>query len=555
MRKILTMVLLSLLVLGLVLPGLSLANERVIRPLYILTRPQASSPDEFETVRLLVDAMRELGIDAHYRVMPWEQMADVVWFERDRWDATGWQMVARPERLDPDEFIYNLFHSSTAEDGYNFITYVNPEYDEVAEAQRVAVDVDERRELVLRAQEILAEDAVFNPTVHPMNSIVFNNQVFAEDSVQEMAGMGIRNFWTYTEIQPIGDQQDLVLNSNDTVQSINPFYISGTVDSWITELIWDRVMRMGKDGLPEPWAAKSVEWLDDTTIEIVLRDDMYWHDGHPVTVEDVKFSFEAPKTGQVPMYKPFVDVITAIDVVDDSTLHFHLERPWAAFETASLAKLNIVPKHIWEPIINDLLDSPENAETVQEDAPVGSGPFQFGAWRFAEEVVLEANPYHFSTPNVERWIVRFIPNMEAALGMIQNEEINFLAVYLGDTELLNQRVEADPKLSMVSTVDLGFRYVAFNHRRPPFGDAAFRRAMAAVTDRWLIVDAVWRGYAVPMDSIISPALEFWHHDGLDWPEGWMDEARAILTEAGYEWDASGRLLYPEGQVEELDPMF
>lgn len=520
-------------------------GDRQVRKLSFITRPKASSPDEFETITLLAEAMEKIGVEAEVEVMPWEQMADVVWYDREAWDLTGWQMTARPERLDPDEFIYNLFHSSTAEKGYNFIGYINPEYDAVAEEQRVTIDREERQKLIYKAQQIVADDAAYIFCVNPMVSIVFNNSDFEEDSVVEMAGLGIKNFWTYLNITPKGDQKNIILNSNDTVQSINPLYISGSVDSWITELVWDRVMRMGPDGLPEAWAAESVEWLDDTTVEVVMRDDMMWHDGEPVTVEDVKYSFEVPKSGEVPMYKPFVDKIENIKIVDENTLHFTLEEPWAAFETASLAKLNIIPKHIWEPIIEDLKDKPENAESYQEDMPVGSGPFKFSNWKFSEEVVLTANEDHFQPPQADKWIVRFIPNMEATLGMVQNGEINFLATYLGDMQLLEQQVNNNDDLSMVSSIDLGFRFLAPNHRVKPFDDVAFRRAVAALNERELIAGLVWKGFAVPSKSVISPALEYWYNAKIEYPSGGVEEAKEILSEAGYEWDSQGRLLYPE----------
>ncbi|MGE5585176.1 MAG: ABC transporter substrate-binding protein [Bacillota bacterium] len=530
-------------------------EERVIRPLYILTRPQASSPDEFESAMLIANAMKEVGIDARVKVMPWEQMADLVWYERTKWDMTGWQMTARPERLDPDEFIYNLFHSSTAETGYNFVGYINPAYDKVAEQQRVTMDAQKRRQLVLKAQQIIADDAVYDFLVHQKTGIVFNNQVFAPDSIKEMAGLGIKNFWTYIYASPVGAQKNMILNSNDTVQAVNPFYISGTVDSWVTELIWDRLMRMGTDGLPKPWAAESVKWTADDEVKVVLRKGMKWHDGKPVTAEDVKFSFEAPTTGEVPMYKPFVSNIDRIDIVGANTLVFKLKKPSAAFETTCLAKINLVPKHIWEPVLKDLQKKPENAESYQEKVPIGSGPFKFGSWKFSEEIVLESNKSHFRAPRIEKWICRFIPNMEASLGMIQNGEINFLATYVGDPQILEQKVKADPKLTMVSSVDLGYRFFAMNLRRPPFNDVAFRRAVLALTDRRLIVDAVWKGFAVPADSVVSPALEFWKNKNLNYPEGGVEEARKILKAAGYEWDKRGRLMYPKGKKEEVAPTF
>jgi len=525
--------------------------ERVIRKLYVLTRPQATSPDEYETALLIVEGMQELGLEVDAKVITWEQMIDAVWYNRNSWDMTGWQMTARPERLDPDEVLFNLFHSSTAETGYNFIGYINPEFDKIAEKQRVTIDREERRKLIHQLQEILANDAAYDFVVNPMVNIVYSNKVFKPESIKEMAGMGIKNFWTYIYAEPAGEQKNIILNSNDTVHAINPLYVSGSADSWITELVWDRLMRVGQDGLPKPWAAESVEWISDTQVQIVLRDGMKWHDGKPVTVEDVKFSFEAPLSEEVPMYKPFVSNIESIEIVNENTLVFNLIEASAVFETASLAKLNIIPKHVWIPILEKLKDSTDNVESIQEDVPIGSGPYKYSNWKFSEEVVLEENKGHFAAPKMEKWILRFIPNMEAALGMIQNGEINFLSTYLGDSQLLQQKVEKNPELTMISSIDIGFRYFAPNHRRPPFDDVAFRRAIAAITDRDLIVAAIWKGFAVPSDSVVSPALEFWKNDNLNLPSGGVEEAKNILQEAGYEWDKKGRLMYPEGKKEEL----
>src|SRR5206468_796737 len=161
-------------------------------------------------------------------------------------------------------------------------------------------------------------------------------------SVVEQKGIGLKNFWTFDAATPRGTQKDFVLNTADPVQAINPLFISGSTDSWITELIWDRLLRVGPDGLPRPWAAEKVEWVDS------------------------------------------------------------------------------IPKHIWEPVLADLAKKPENAESYQEQVPVGSGPYKFVQWKKAEEVVLEANPDHFAAPKARRWVLRIIPNVEAALGGLRN---------------------------------------------------------------------------------------------------------------------------------------
>lgn len=521
-----------------------------IRTIDLFTRPQAAQPQEFQSIQLIAQEWRKLGLDVNVRVMPWEQMSDVVWYQRDNWDATAWQMVGRPERSDPDEIVFNLFHSTTADKGYNFIGYLNPEYDTVVEAERVEIDEAKRKELIDKAQEILAADQPNMMLVHPKQTFAFDKTVWDPASVVEQSGIGIRNTWTFMSLTPVGEQKDIILNSGDNVQAINPLYISGGVDSWVFELVYDRLVRVGPDGLPKAWAAESYEWKDDKTIAVTLREGMKWHDGEPVTPEDVKFSFETAVSGEAPMYAPFATNIENI-AIDGSTITFTLKQPAASFVTSSLAKINLIPKHVWEPIIADLKTKEENAESYQEETPIGSGPFRFERWLTNEEIVLSANKDHFNAPKAERWILRIVPNVEAALGMLRSGEINFLAEFSGDPQVLLQAAEQDGDLETVSTVEMGFRYVAFNNRRPPFDDPAFRRALSTAVDRRLIVKAAYRGYAEPSNSVVSPALGFWHNEAVvEGFEAGHDVAVKILEDAGYTLEGD-RLHYPGDQKETL----
>lgn len=538
--------------LALVAASPSLAGDP-IRTIEIISRPQAAQPQEFQSIQLIAQEWRKLGLDVNVRVMPWEQMSDIVWYQRDKWDTTAWQMVGRPERSDPDEIVYNLFHSSTAEKGYNFIGYLNPEYDAVVEAQRVEIEEEARQTLIHEAQAILARDQPNMMLVHPKSTFAFDKTVWKPESVVNQSGIGIRNTWTFMALEPAGDKRDIVVNSSDNVQAINPLYISGGVDSWVFELVYDRLARVGPDGLPVPWAAESYDWIDDKTVEVKLRSGMSWHDGEPVTVEDVKFSFEAAVSGEAPMYAPFASNIDTIEIGDDSTLTFKLKNPSAAFVISSLAKINLIPKHVWEPILDDLKTKDENAESYQEATPVGSGPFKFERWLTNEEIVLAANKEHFNAPKADRWILRIVPNVEAALGMLRSGEINFLGEFPGDPQVLQQAADQDGDLEVVSTVDMGFRYVAFNNRRPPFDDPAFRKALSAAVDRQLIVRAAFRGFAEPSNSVVSPALGFWHDPSVvEGFESGQAVAAKILEEAGYTLEG-GRLHYPGDVKETLAP--
>ena len=188
-----------------------------------------------------------------------------------------------------------------------------------------------------------------------------------------------------------------MLNASEPVQAIHPLWISGATDSWVTELVWDRLMRIGPDGLPRPWAAETVTQSDPTTIDLTMRQGMKFHDGAPVTLDDLIFSLEAPAIGQeVPMYRPFVLNIAKVEKTGDRGFRITLKQPDAGFFTSTLAKLNIIPKSTWEPILRDYLNRPENIERFVVERPIGSGPFKVTRARLSEEIVLERNPDHWA---------------------------------------------------------------------------------------------------------------------------------------------------------------
>ena len=525
------------------------AQEKV-RKINLYSFPQASLPQSYQAAQLIAQQWRQLGLEVEVKPLQRQAQTALIWYSRDKWDTTMWRMVGRPERSDPDEFLYSLFHSSYADKGYDFIGYVNKDYDVLAEKQRTQLDREERRKTVFEMQKIIDRDQPYAFLVHPKYPLAFNKAVFKEDTVVNQTGIGIRNIWTFVGIQPIGAQKDLIINSSESINATNPLYIGGAVDSWITDLIWDRIMRIGPDGVPQPWAAESVTWTDDKTIDIKLRAGMKWHDGQPVTVDDVIFSFTAPAGDKAPMYKPFVTEIAAMEKTGDLGLRMKLKQTNATFFTASLSKINLIPKHVWEPVLKDLEGKPENAEQIKNVNRIGSGPFKIVRWAPNEEILLEAFPDHFKAPKVARWIMRIVPNAEATLGMLKRGELNFLGFFGGDPEVLVKFAKDNPDIVIRSETDVGFEFVAFNNRRPPFDDVAFRRALSLSIDRKLMVAAAWQDFAVPANSHVSPALGFWHDPAVDQLKTGVTEAKKILQDAGYRV-VGGKLYYPAGKQEKL----
>lgn len=527
-----------------------------IRPLFILAQPQAAAPQEFQAAEMVAEAWKTLGLRVSVRALPGQQYNQIVWYERQRWDATTWLMGGRPERSDPDELTYNLFVSTNAANGYNLVGLISPEYDRLAQAQREELDLTKRQILIREAQELINQQQPYGFLVHPKNLVAFNRTVWDEGSMKTQAGIGVRNFWTWINLTPSAKQRDVVLNSVAPPTNLSPFNIPGIQGSWATELVWDRLMRIGPDGLPQPWAAESVIRPTPTTVDITLRPGMKWHDGQPVTIDDAVFSLEAPGFGdKSPMYRPFVANIAGVEVTGPMSLRVTLKRPDAAFLVSSLSKLNLAPKHIWGPLLDGLKGKPETAETIMERLPIGSGPFKFVSVKLTEQIVLEANREHWAAPKVDRWIMRIQPNIEATLGALRSGEINFLTDYTGDPELLANLSKAVPDIRVASSLDIGFRFIAYNERRPPFGDVAFRRAISAVIDRESIAADAYGGAAVPSNSWVSPALPLWAEPGIDKrvPGGTLAAAQAMLKEAGYVL-TDGVLHYPAG-VKETTSVF
>jgi peptide/nickel transport system substrate-binding protein len=521
-----------------------------IRPIVMLSKPQANDPSLFQAAQLAMQQWKKLGLNVSIQVMSNAQQNAVVWNERQKWDATTWEMVGRPERSDPDELVFSLFNSALADNGYDFVGYVNPEYDRLAQEQRQELDRTKRQALVKQAQDLIARDQPYAYLVYPRRSAAFNSAVWDESTIKTEAGIGIRNFWTFLGAKPLTDKKDMVLNCHVEIDYINPVRMD-VIGSWVTDLVWDKLTRVGLDGEVVPWASESFKWVTDTTMEVVVRDGMRFHDDTPVTTEDVLYSFELPThKDKTPQFFPFVSNIAKVEQTGPKTILFTLKAPQASFPTTTLSKINIIPKHVWEPLMASMQGKSDMLENYNEAKHIGSGPFKFNHWRQSEEVMLERFDAHWSPPRMDRWIMRIVPNQEATLGMLKTGELNFLALFTGDPRVLAELPKQAPQIKVVTTTDLGFQFLAFNNRRPPFDDPAFRRALSAAVSRPLLVSAAYNGFAEAAGSCVSTALPFWHSNESLLPSGDLNAAKKILADAGYTLE-DGALHYPAGKKETL----
>ncbi|HEX6938162.1 MAG TPA: ABC transporter substrate-binding protein [Longimicrobiales bacterium] len=249
-----------------------------------------------------------------------------------------------------------------------------------------------------------------------------------------------------------------------------------------------------------PYLAESWEMLGDTAIEFRLRRDVRWHDGRPVTAEDVEFTFDLaknPVTASL-LASAYLSQVDRAEVLDPYTIRFHFARPHAqALEDFWWAPM---PKHLLEGVPPDQLrTAPFNL------SPVGSGPYRFVERRANERLVLERNEDFPAAlggpPLLDRVFFRIIPEAPTMLAELLTGGVQVdIPVFPDQAE----RIRADDALELFAFPGRTFYYIGWNNRRAPFTNPAVRRAMALAIDRAEIIQALLFGYGTPAVSPIPP---------------------------------------------------
>jgi len=522
--------------------------ERLVPIITLHTYGPGIYPERYETCLYLKETWKQLGIETNIRVYPdpWSFSAATS-SEPWPWDIAYSGYISRPERLDPDWFLYYLANSANIGDrGYNVAGYNNSVYDAASNGQRSATDIDERREYVYECQNILAKDIVGILPWQNRQIQVYNKETF--EGITPALGLGNYNIWTAINAKPLTDRKILRFGVTYGPDSTNPL----VSQIWLEPLrmIYDTLTRIDLEGKAIPWAASNIEWLSPTEIKVTLRDGMKFHDGVPVTADDVKFSYDYLKKWQVPVLASSLAPIKEITITDEHTLLFTLEKPYPAIMYTTFQMVYILPKHVWENVVET-----NNLERPQEWAnpkPIGSGPFKWGYWERGAEVFLEANKEYFNAPKNDGQLFVILSDMDAVFLAMKNGVIDYHTDFLSPVRLAE--AETVPHLVVTETKDYGFTGFIFNFRKLPGKDYYFRLALAHTFDVDYMINTIWRGHAdVGSNGFIQECVTFWHNPNIVKYEYDITKAKQILVDAGYEWDEAGRIYYPESYFPEKEP--
>ena len=273
------------------------------------------------------------------------------------------------------------------------------------------------------------------------------------------------------------------------------------------------------NSLAESWK----ESADGRVYEFKLRRDLKFHNGDPVTGDDVKFSFERYKGAGARLLS---DRVRQVEVVDPLTVRFHLKEPWPDFmtfygTTASAAGL-VVPKRYLQQV----------GDEGFKKHPIGAGPFKFVSHQPGVEMVLEAYTGHWrKVPNIKRLVMKSVPETTTRVAMLKNGEAD-IANGLDGEDAMN--VKRDPRLRLLPSKHASIYWIEFPDQwdpKSPWHDKRLRLAVNHALDRQAINEAACLGFCPPAGVIVPRVMDFALQ--VSPPSYDPDRARKLLAEAGY----------------------
>jgi peptide/nickel transport system substrate-binding protein len=331
----------------------------------------------------------------------------------------------------------------------------------------------------------------------------------------------------------------LVIAIGEDPGQFNPGITTSFGPHAVADSLHNGLVALDENANPLPDLAERWEISDDaTTYTFHLAQGVTWHDGHPFTSADVKFTFENILLNYHSRTKAGLEnVLAGIDTPDANTVVFRFNQPYAPLlQRLDVTEAPILPKHIYENI-----EDPTTAEANLK--PVGTGPFRFESYSPGVEVVVARNESYFKEglPYADRVVFTVIPNVNTQIQALEAGDVDYVWRVPGPDA---GRIAASPDTDVLPVPSgPGGGYcimtMTFNLERDILQDVLVRRAIAHAIDRQQILEQVIFGQGRVAHAPISSQIA-WAHlaDGrrYDYDPGL---AETLLDEAGYERGANG----------------
>ncbi|WP_331233522.1 ABC transporter substrate-binding protein [Natronorarus salvus] len=503
--------------------------------------------------------------------------------------------IARHPGHDDPDYLYTFLGSRFGEEAgwQNPFGYASTATDDLLERQRVANDTDARAEAFSEFHRTALPDAPITVVAYPDEPRAVRTDRFGgwtSPSLEYPLG------YLSLEYEEVGDDDRaegvlyVGINDRRPTRNLNPFAVEFRDRGVTTGLLYDPLGRR-MHGSIEPWLAERWEWggtdqRPRATLE--LREGLTWHDGEPITAEDVAFTYEfitdttmEPEEDPIvpsPRFRTQSTLVDSVEVLGDHELELTFVA--AAEPVAERAfTVPIVPEHVWTErtamttFAGFDIDYVTEALVWENAEPVGSGPFRYADSTSDESLTFERNDDHFlltaesltgpvasyeARPSYSGIQFEFVPSDASALEMLQGGQLDATAYGLAPEEVPAASRASDLAVENESTSS--HYHVGFNTRNAPLSNPQFRYAIARLIDREYVYESVFERYATPTYSPIAsdryvPEEFRWSPEDVGEHElsfvGREDDevgvveaeaARELFRDAGYRYNEDNELL-------------
>jgi len=331
------------------------------------------------------------------------------------------------------------------------------------------------------------------------------------------------------------------------------------------------ISQQTQPALAESWKASK----DGLHYTLKLRRGLRFSDGHPMSADDVLFTFQALLDEKVNSSQRDLLIIggkpIAVRKIDDFTVAFDLPRPYAAAERL-FDGMQILPRHLLENSYRQGTLPQTWTLTTPASQIAGMGPFRLKEYVPGQKLVLERNPYYWKTdrrhqrlPYLDELVFIFVPSEDAQVLRFAGGETDMITRLSADNYNALQKDAASRGFQLFDLgpgLDYNFLFFNLNSTVPKdaadvarhqewFRNPLFRQAVSAAIDRAAIVRLVFHGRGTPLWSSTTPANKLWLDSALPQPPRSVEHAKQLLHDAGFSWSAEGALLDRSGAAVEF----
>lgn len=308
----------------------------------------------------------------------------------------------------------------------------------------------------------------------------------------------------------------VVVSQGAKPKSLDPYMYNEIPGLAVSRQFYDSLFRREPNGNIVPQLAESYEFTTPTEMLITLREGVKFHNGDPLTVDDVLFSLERMKS--IPASAIMVSDIDKAEAVDERRIKLTLHQ--------SSAPLLFSLAHPLTSILNKKYVEEKGGNISTE--PMGTGAYKFVSWGDGEKIEAVAfDDYFLGRPKIDKLIFRDITEDSSRLAALETGEID---IAYAMTAIDAGTIEKDDNLVLISEPTTAVEYIGLNNEKAPFNNADFRMALNYAIDKKSIVDSVYMGRARVAKSIVNPNV-FGYYDGLqDFPYD-VEKAKEYLAKS------------------------